>query len=195
MAAVPANSFGKATAVQKDHAELQLQENMGSYLAGRIDAFDALYEALAGPLRAYLCSLCRDSTLASDLVQETFLQMHKSRRTYEPGRPVMPWAYAIARHVFLMHRRAARRADRVAAAFATGRESSDVVDLTGLVFDRWRLREALKHVTAAERTPVVMHHVQGWTFAEIATRLGIRVNAARTRASRGLKKMREALNK
>src|SRR5262245_56447614 len=91
---------------------------MQGYLGGRIDAFDGLYDALAGRLRGYLLSLCRDAALADDLLQETFVQMHRSRRTYEPGRPVTPWVFAIARHVYLMNRTrrpAARFEDRVAA--------------------------------------------------------------------------------
>jgi len=39
----------------------------------------------------------------------------------------------------------------------------------------------------------VMHHVYGWSFAEISARLGIRINAAKTRAFRGMRKMREQL--
>ena len=35
--------------------------------------------------------------------------MHRSRRTYEPGRPVTPWVFAIARHVYLMNRRSTGR--------------------------------------------------------------------------------------
>ena len=37
------------------------------------------------------------------------MQMHRSRRTYEPGRPVTPWVFAIARHVYLMNRRSTGR--------------------------------------------------------------------------------------
>ena len=41
------------------------------------------------------------------------------------------------------------------------------------------------------RQALLMHHVEGWSFVEIAARLGIRVNAAKTRVFRGMKKMRE----
>ena len=69
-----------------------------------------LYAAFAGArLRGYLLSQCRDAALADDLSQETFMQIHRSRRTYEPGRPVTPWVFAIARHVYLMNRRATAR--------------------------------------------------------------------------------------
>jgi len=42
-----------------------------------------------------------------------------------------------------------------------------------------------------QRQAVLLHHVEGRSFAEIAARLGIRVNAAKTRAFRGMKKLRE----
>ena len=55
------------------------------------------------------------------------------------------------------------------------------------------MRRALRDVPADQRQALLMHHVQGWSFVEIAERLGIRVNAAKTRAFRGMKKMREHL--
>jgi len=55
------------------------------------------------------------------------------------------------------------------------------------------VRRALKRVPADQREAMLMHHVHGWSFAEIAARLGIRLNAAKTRAFRGVRKMREQL--
>lgn len=64
-------------------------------------AFEQLYETLSDEILHYLTTLPCDVGRASDLVQETFLQMHRSRHTYLPGRPVRPWAFAIARYVCL----------------------------------------------------------------------------------------------
>jgi RNA polymerase sigma-70 factor, ECF subfamily len=174
-----------------DQAERELCALMEGYLAGQIEAFDGLYTALSGRLRGYLLSLCRDPALADDLLQDCFLQMHRSRRTYEPGRPVTPWVFAIARHVLLMKRRSTGRRlrfeERLAADAATGDVPRD--DLKTLV-ERDELRRALDRVPADQREALLLHHVQGWSFAEIAARLGIRVNAAKTRAFRGMKKMK-----
>ena len=164
---------------------------MSGYLDGQLDAFDAIYAVLAGRLRGYLYSLCRDASLADDLVQDTFMQLHRSRRTYEPGRPVTPWVFAIARHVFLMQRRSAGRRLRfeetlVAEARRADRPRDDVAALV----DREEVRRSLRQVPADQRQAVLMHHVDGDSFAEIAARLGIRVNAAKTRAFRGMKKLR-----
>ena len=88
---------------------LRLRELMRAYQSGRFEAFDDLYAAIAPPLRRYLLSQARDAAKSDDLVQETFLQLHRARHTYDPAYPVMPWAMAIARHVWLMDRRTLSR--------------------------------------------------------------------------------------
>jgi RNA polymerase sigma-70 factor (ECF subfamily) len=177
-----------------DAAERELCACMEGYLDGDIDAFDGLYAALSGRVRGYLMGLCRDAARADDLLQDTFLQIHRSRRTYEPGRPVTPWVFAIARHVYLMHRRAAGRRTRFEDTLAADVRADDAVrddERTLVAADA--VRRALRDVPADQRDALVLHHVEGWSFVEIAARLGIRVNAAKTRAFRGKKKMRERL--
>jgi RNA polymerase sigma-70 factor (ECF subfamily) len=180
--------------VGPDPAETELSAQMQAYLDGEIEAFDALYAAFAGRLRGYLLSQCRDPTLADDLVQETFLQIHRSRRTYQPGRPVTPWIYAIARHVYLMKRRSAGRRARFEERLVADARASDVPhDALDTIAEGDAVRRALRGVPADQREALLLHHVEGWSFVEIAARLGIRVNAAKTRAFRGMKKMREHL--
>ena len=180
--------------VGPDPSEAELCIHMQAYLDGQIEAFDALYAAFAGRLRGYLLSQCRDAALADDLLQETFMQIHRSRRTYQPGRPVTPWIYAIARHVYLMKRRSAGRRARFEERLVADARSSDVPhDALETMADGDAVRRALRDVPADQRQALLMHHVEGWSFVEIAARLGIRVNAAKTRAFRGMKKMREHL--
>src|SRR5437660_834052 len=139
---------------------------MQRYLEGRIEAFDGLYDALAGRLRGYLLSLCRDASLADDLLQETFMQVHRSRRTYEPGRPVTPWIFAIARHVYLMNRGSTGRRLRFEERVAAEARSSDVTrdDLRALA-DADEVRQVLRDIPADQRKALLMHHVHGWSFA------------------------------
>ena len=178
--------------VGPDATEADLCAHMQAYLDGEIEAFDALYAAFAGRLRGYLLAQCRDATLADDLLQETFMQIHRSRRTYQPGRPVTPWVYAIARHVYLMKRRGAGRRMRFEERLVADARSTDVAhDALGAIVDGDQVRRALRGVPADQRQALLLHHVEGWSFLEIAARLGIRVNAAKTRAFRGMKKMRE----
>src|SRR4051795_9246916 len=65
---------------------------------GRTADFDALVHRYERELYRYLARYTGDPTLAEDVFQNTFLQVHLKRGLYEDGRPVRPWLYAIATH-------------------------------------------------------------------------------------------------
>jgi RNA polymerase sigma-70 factor (ECF subfamily) len=173
--------------------DAHLQAQMVAYQAGRVEAFDALYAALAPELRAYLLGLCRDAGRADDLVQETFLRLHRARATYQPGLPVRPWARGIARRVFLMARRSAlRRSRHEATVAAEASPASAAARPPG--GERTSLARALAGVPAEARRPFLLHHLFGFSFAEIAARLGIEIGAAKVRSSRARLRLRAILN-
>jgi RNA polymerase sigma-70 factor, ECF subfamily len=166
-----------------------LTVHMTAYQSGSLEAFEALYGALAPPLLAYLTALCRDRGRAQDLLQETFLQFHRSRRAYRPALPVRPWVFTIARHVWLMDRRHHSRRP------VSDQEMPDVpvpAEVEGLA-DRDRLRRALGAVLPDRRESLLLHHIWGFSFAEIGQMLGIRADAAKLRSSRGIADLRRLL--
>lgn len=171
-----------------------LASSMAAYQAGDAAAFDDLYATLAPVLRRYLGSLARDDVRVDDLVQETFLQIHRARRTYNPERPLVPWSLAIARHVFLMDCRTRRR-----KRYRDGVELQETTIATTEARhdDAFAARNALDHgldgLSAGTRRAVLLHHVHGWSFEDIAKRMGINNAAARLRASRGLTVLRKRL--
>src|SRR5437763_16545627 len=83
------------------------------YQSGSLDAFQEIYAQLARGVRRYLLHFTGGSDIADDLLQETFLGMHRSRAAYNPDYAVRPWVFGLARNVFLMNRRAAYRFSRV----------------------------------------------------------------------------------
>ena len=89
--------------------EDQLRALMIRYQGGSLEAFQEIYALLANPVGRYLSHLAGGSDIADDLLQETFLQMHRSRAAYNPAYAIRPWVFGLARNVFLMNRRAARR--------------------------------------------------------------------------------------
>jgi RNA polymerase sigma factor (sigma-70 family) len=90
-----------------------------------------------------------------------------------------------------MYLRRTRRRLRFEETLASEQSSREVVrDDVRMLADRDEVQRALVHLPADQREALLMHHVQGWSFAEIAARLGIRVNAAKTRAFRGMRKLK-----
>ena len=145
--------------------------------------------------RRYLLSQCRDATRADDLLQGRFCNC-TGRGAPTNRRPVTPWVFAIARHVYLMYRRSTGRRLRFEDALAAdGRSSDRARDDERTIVHADQIEHALRDVPADQRDALLLHHVEGWSFVEIAERLGIRVNAAKTRAFRGMRKMREQLKK
>ena len=171
--------------------EVRLRALMVGYQSGDLAAFDQLYVLVAPHVRRFLRRKIDDPERVSDLVQETFLQMHRARHTYNPEYPLMPWVRAIARHVWLMHRRAAARRplvyEDVEQVHLTTRADEDAYA------DKATLRAALRTLSPERRQPVLWHHVWGFSFREIAEHLGIRTDAAKLRSSRGIADLRSRL--
>ena len=169
----------------------RLRDLMTAYQDGAYVAFEELYRALVGPVRGWLMSATRDRARAEDLAQETFLQLHRARRTYDPAYAVMPWVMAIARHVYLMDCRTASRRPRY-----VGDEDAQERPVAPDVEGRLRgapVRDALRRVKPDQREALLLHHVGGWSFRQIARRFGIRESAAKLRSSRGMARLREEL--
>jgi RNA polymerase sigma-70 factor (ECF subfamily) len=167
---------------------------MAEYQAGCAEAFDRLHDALAPSLKAYLTTLCHDSTRADDLLQETFLQIHRSRAVHTPGEPVRPWVFAIAKRVFLMYRRSTMRRERheLRSASEAGADATTPAEAERL-HARQEVESVLRHVPANGRRVFVLHHLFGFSFKEIAAKLGITPGAAKIRSSRAASLMRALL--
>ena len=166
---------------------------MTAYQAGEMAAFEELYRRLRPVLRRYLVSLTLNLQSAEDLLQETFLQIHRSRHTYVPPRPVKPWAFGIARNVYLMDRRATAR--RLRHEADTGGELPDLpapAAYEGAV-DRNQLRRAVAELPPDRREPLLLHHIWGFSFKEIGGMIGIREGAAQVRAHRAMETLRTTL--
>jgi len=174
-------------AISRAAADLDLVEHMRAYQAGSLAGFERLYAALGGELLRYFSAALRDAAAAQDLVQETLLELHRARRTYLPPLPVRPWVFGIARNVEGRHRREFARRRRV---LADGDPASEPVAPPPAV-DAADLRAALRSLPASRRSPWLLHHVHGLSFAEIAGRLGIGAGAAKLRSSRASRTLRD----
>jgi RNA polymerase sigma-70 factor (ECF subfamily) len=170
---------------------VRLQALMVSYQAGDLTAFDQVYVLLAPVIKGFLRRRSLTAATVDDLVQETFLQIHRARHTYDPAFPVIPWAVAIARHVWLMHCRTTSRRPHAS-------ESIDDLALgvradAEAFADQDAVRGALSRLSPARRRPLIWHHILGLSFREIGAMLGIREDAAKLRSSRGMADLRAEL--
>jgi len=192
--------------------ERQLTELMIAYQAGDLAAFEQLYAILSGEATRYFSRTHRDRSVVHDLVQDLFLEVHRSRRTYTPPLPVRPWIFGIARNVSARSRRAFHLQPVSGAPLEPGHDYKRQYDPTGVAFaasvaesavegsatammstDALDIESALTALPPSNRGPWLLHHVFGFGFDSIAERLGITVMAAKLRSSRATRALRLAL--
>ncbi len=165
---------------------------MGRYQGGSLEAFQEIYAQLAPGVRRYLSHLAGGSGIADDLLQETFLQMHRSRAAYNPNYAVKPWVFGLARNVFLMNRRAARQWAKV-HELREELPEFPVLPEADRLGTQDEIRRCIADLPPDQAEALLLHHEWGFSFEEIAGMVGISAAAARARASRGMADLRVAL--
>ncbi|MEZ4474044.1 MAG: RNA polymerase sigma factor [bacterium] len=177
-------------------AERALIDAMERYADGDAAAFDEVHRALAPVVRRCLMRWVGDAELAHDLVQETFLRVHRARDRYHTGAPVGPWVLTIARRLSIdALRRKGRSRERITREGELP-EPLDAGAPAEAPTPRWlvdEVRAAIDALPESQRVVVSMHKLDGRPLAEVAQELGINEGAARVRAHRGYKRLRESL--
>jgi len=170
-----------------------LAELMIRYQGGDFHAFKQLHAALVQEAHRYFARIRADRGMVPDLVQDLFLEIHRSRRSYTAPLPVRPWVFGIARNVAARrHRTARQQPDKVA-------EQQDAVEaaempVTGIPSaEAMDIEQALTALPETTCKPWLMHHLLGFSFESIAIRMGISVMAAKLRSSRATRALRLAL--
>jgi RNA polymerase sigma-70 factor (ECF subfamily) len=170
---------------------------MAAFCAGDEGAFSALYERHATTMFRFLRRLVGQRELAEDVLQTTFLSVVRARGRYQPGTNVRSWFYAIAANAARDALRRARVRSIEQRLPADAGPAAEIPDLSAAGEAdpalRAALGAALDALPADQREAVVLHHLEGLSFPEIADILGISAGAAKVRAHRGYERLRVRL--
>lgn len=183
--------------------EESLDDAMDRYAQGEEAAFPALYTGLQLKLRPFLIRLTGAPSVADDLLQETFMRIHRARGSFEPGAAVVPWAYAIARNAWLDHMRSVKArggatADVVPDSSPPEPVAGPEADAEQLVIARETasiVEAVLARLPAAQREAFVLLRYEGLSVGEAAEILGSTASAVKLRAFRAYQALRESLDK
>ena len=168
--------------------EDRLSGLMARYQSGDAAAFEEIYSLTVGAVRTCLSGTAgRGGASLGDLVQETYLQVHRARRSYRPATPLRPWLFAIARHVALQAERTHRRkwARHVIQELSGIEGPSESPDVIG----KRHLTEAMAKLPPAQRQVVWLARVEGMTSAEISRMIGVSAGAVKVRLHRAERKL------
>ena len=142
-------------------------------------AFDALFERWAGKLLRFLERMVRDAAVAEELVQETFLRVHRARARYAPDAKFSTWLYTIASNVARNElRRPFRRAphlstdaERDGAPLELAAEESPVDEIVNARREGAEVEAALAQLPERQRAALWLAAVDGLPYAEVAKAL------------------------
>jgi RNA polymerase sigma factor (sigma-70 family) len=171
---------------------------MNAYVSGDRRAFEQLFGRLAPRLHRFFRRSFSVESTADDLLQQTFLKLHKARATYKADMRVAPWAFAIAARVrldeFRRRKRLAEDGDEEALARAEEARAADPVPAGTIDTDTAEaVRRAVDDLPESQRVVIHLNRFEEMTFAEIARVLGTTEGAVKLRAFRAYATLRERL--
>ncbi len=177
---------------------VSLDTLMEQFLDGNAQSFNQLYERLSPRICGFLVSMCRDTRLAEDLTQTTFLKVHRARDTFARGSKVEPWVYAIARRTLLDEKRRQHRRPEDLSTDGSVPEPPDDgqhdeptsrldPEQARVLYDR------LSRLPEPQREAIALLKIQGLSMQEAATVAGTTVGAMKLRAHRAYETLRAAM--
>ncbi len=169
---------------------------MEAYVGGDAEAFERLFERLAPSLHAFFLRSAGSAAAADDLLQTTFLKVHRARDRWRRGERLRPWVFAIAARARVdWLRRQGRAAEEPADEEALPASGSEADPGAGLLARERgdRVRAAIEELSEPQREVLHLHRFEGLGFAEIGRVLGISEGAVKLRAFRAYARLRALL--
>jgi RNA polymerase sigma-70 factor (ECF subfamily) len=156
--------------------------------AGRREALDEIvrrhYPAVHG-----FCARRLGPDLAADAAQETFVTMQKSVGRFRGDSSFETWLLGIAHNVSRKIGARSRREFAQAADWLYPEAPSHEAD----VVRRDALARAMAGLSEEHRTAVLMHEVEGRTYAEIGRILGVPEGTVKSRLHHAFRALRQTL--
>jgi RNA polymerase sigma-70 factor (ECF subfamily) len=134
--------------------------------AGDVNAFRHLVERYQARALAQGRLLTRNEADAADATQDAFVDAFRSLSQFDPARPFYPWFYVLLRH------RCSKQQFRRATRAESGDLPVTAVD-PGISEEQLDLWRAIGQLPPDEAELVVLKHIEGWTYQELATALEI----------------------
>jgi RNA polymerase sigma-70 factor (ECF subfamily) len=168
----------------------ELEALMAGYQKGDSEAAAALIERVSPALHRFFLAQVTSRRDADDLLQETWLRLHQVRHTYRPGEPVLPWLYAIARHIRVDHFRRTRRKEAREQQVA---ELPERPEISARASGSPDVDGALRQLPESQREVIMMLKVSGLSLEEVARATQSSVGSVKQKAHRAYEKLRELL--
>lgn len=163
-----------------------IESLLRGYQQGDAAAANELARRVSPALFRYFLHHTQRHAEAEDLLQETWLRLHRARASYRPGEPAMPWIFAIANHTRLDRLRKVMRRREIAMDAPP--------DIAAPMAERGPgVEELLRGLPESQRDVLLMLKVSGMSLEEVAKATGSSVGSVKQKAHRAYEKLRSLL--
>lgn len=166
---------------------------MAAYCRNDPTAFRELFDRHSPVLLRVMRHHLRRPEEARDLVQQTFLQLHRSRLDFREGARLRPWLFTIAMNLKREYFRRSGRRPESPLEF----DGPDEPSVPPRGHEQLEASEEVQHALGLlpedQREVISLHWLAGIPLPEVAELVGASLSAVKVRAHRGYAAMRRAL--
>ncbi len=180
------------------------QEVVRHAVIGREAAYRELIRRYQRPVFSLVFRMVRDRELAEDLAQETFVKVLNAIDTYRPEYKFSSWIFKIANNAAIDHLRR-RELDTLSLDGSPHAETAEAIEATTLqigtdaespleeVANRelgGQIEEAINRLRPEYRSCIILRHIDGRPYEEIAEILDLPLGTVKTYIHRARNELR-----
>ena len=191
-----------------DYARVDDRELVVLACDGRESAYREILTRYERPVFSLIYRMVRDRTLAEDLAQEAFVKAFHAIDRYDPRYKFSSWIFKIANNLTIDHLRK-RKLDTVSIDGSPHATSADQQAQTRLVVEAdgetplqyvenrelgSLIERAIGLLRPEYKTAVLLRHVEGYAYEEIAEIMEVPLGTVKTYLHRARKELKDALD-
>ncbi|MCI0640879.1 MAG: RNA polymerase sigma factor SigZ [Gemmataceae bacterium] len=150
---------------------------------------ESVWAQLSADLLRFIRRRVPDDHVADDLLQETFVRIHRNIANLQDADRLAAWVYQIARHVIYDHHRSSSKSVPLVYEIATVEDRTG----NGIPWTATWLAKMVGQLPDSYSDAVQLAELGGLTQQEVAERLGLSLSGAKSRIQRGRAMLKAAL--
>ncbi len=165
---------------------------------GSLQALGCIYDRHQHLVYRTALAITGDGEVASDLLQDAFLRLHRFAHRVDPERPLEPWLYRATTNLAYTwvkrHKRWIQPIEDMADWLASGGKNSPSKKAEER--ESWnQVEKAIASLSLPHRVVVVLYYINDLSLQEISEIIDVPVGTVKSRLYYGRQALKEFLNK